>query len=91
MVNFFSNWDVIYAKEIFFNRRIYNFRELDIIIGGQGAPLVPYGEKHLFSKYDYCINIGGILNLTDLNETKFLAFDVCPANLVLNFLARKLN
>ncbi|MEC7895870.1 MAG: anhydro-N-acetylmuramic acid kinase [Bacteroidota bacterium] len=70
---------------------IYNFRELDIIIGGQGAPLVPYGEKHLFSQYDYCINIGGILNLTDLNETNLLAFDVCPANLVLNFLARKLN
>ena len=69
---------------------VYNFRQLDILMGGQGAPLVPYGEKHLFNNYDYCINIGGILNITYLNKNKTIAYDVCPANLVLNYLSRKL-
>ena len=69
---------------------VYDFRQLDILMGGQGAPLVPFGEKSLFNNYDYCINIGGILNITHLNKNKTIAYDVCPANLVLNYLSRKL-
>tara|TARA_B110000438_G_scaffold36042_1_gene35794 strand:+ start:16393 stop:17451 length:1059 start_codon:yes stop_codon:yes gene_type:complete len=69
---------------------VYNFRQLDILMGGQGAPLVPFGEKFLFTNYDYCINIGGILNITDLIKNKIIAYDVCAANLVLNYLSRKI-
>ena len=70
---------------------VYNLRELDVIAGGQGAPLVPFGDKHLFSQYDYCVNIGGILNISYTNNNTTYAFDVCPANTILNYFSRKLN
>jgi len=70
---------------------INNFRELDIILGGQGAPLVPIGEKLLFKGYNYFINLGGILNLTKINSSSVHAYDVVASNLVLNNISNKLN
>ncbi|MEL0009287.1 MAG: anhydro-N-acetylmuramic acid kinase [Flammeovirgaceae bacterium] len=70
---------------------VYNFRELDVILGGQGAPLVPYGDKNLFGEYDYCVNIGGILNLTSLKSKLLHGYDICPANIILNYYSKKLN
>ena len=70
---------------------IYNFRELDVLYNGQGAPLVPFGERELFKDYDYCINIGGIANISSLNKNNFYGYDICPANIILNYYARKLN
>ena len=67
---------------------ITNFRELDVLTGGQGAPLVPYGDKHLFSENDYCINIGGIVNISNLKSKIITAYDVCPANIILNKYSR---
>ena len=58
-------------------------------MGGQGAPLVPYGDKELFGEYDYCINIGGIANVSKLYSNELSAYDVCPANIVLNKYAKK--
>ena len=69
---------------------VHNFRELDVLHGGQGAPLVPYGEKKLFKGYDYCINIGGITNISSLENKKSYGYDICPANIILNKYARKL-
>ena len=69
---------------------VFNFRELDVIMSGEGAPLVPYGDKKLFNEFDYCINIGGILNISKLYEKKLIGYDICPGNIILNKFSRKL-
>ncbi|MBN8675513.1 MAG: anhydro-N-acetylmuramic acid kinase [Chitinophagales bacterium] len=65
---------------------ITDLRALDVALGGQGAPIVPIGERLLWQEYDYFLNIGGIANLS-INSNPYIAFDVCPANRVLNMLA----
>jgi anhydro-N-acetylmuramic acid kinase len=65
---------------------VNNLRAIDVALGGQGAPIVPMGEKLLFKEYDLLLNIGGIANIS-INKNEYVAFDVCPANRVLNMLA----
>lgn len=67
-------------------RTITDLRSVDIALGGQGAPIVPIGEKLLFPEFDCFLNIGGIANLSVAGES-FIGFDVCPANRILNLLA----
>ncbi len=67
-------------------RTITDFRSTDMALGGQGAPIVPIGEKLLFPEYDLFLNIGGIANLSGKGHS-FIGFDVCPANRILNLLS----
>ena len=66
---------------------VSDLRSLDVALGGQGAPIVPMGEKLLFPEYDFFLNIGGISNISFKGQNFYDAFDVCPANRVLNQLA----
>ena len=66
---------------------VTDLRSLDVALGGQGAPIVPIGEKYLLSAYEYFLNLGGIANISSLHQSDSIAFDICPANRVLNMLA----
>ena len=67
---------------------VTDLRAMDLALGGQGAPIVPIGEKWLWPDYSCFLNLGGIGNLTVMTPAGLLAFDVCPANKVLNLLAQ---
>ena len=72
------------------HRVLYDFRTMDVELGGQGAPLVPIGDELLLSEYDFCLNLGGISNISFNKQGKRLAYDIGMANMPLNYLTRKI-
>jgi anhydro-N-acetylmuramic acid kinase len=78
-------------------RVVYNFRENDMINGGQGAPLAPIFHHLLVKqneiKLPTCIlNIGGIANITIVSskDSKDLkSYDIGPGNCLLDEWVRK--
>ena len=76
---------------------ICDFRTTDVALFGQGAPLVPIGDRNLFSDFDYCLNLGGFSNISsedsklDLDNKSISsrkAYDISPVNYVLNYYMR---
>lgn len=66
---------------------VSELRAVDVALGGQGAPMVPIGEQLLWPDTSLFLNIGGIANLSVRSSSSYIAYDVCPANRVLNLLA----
>lgn len=66
---------------------VSDLRNIDVALNGQGAPIVPMGEQLLFAQYNYLLNLGGIANITIQQNATYKAFDICPANRVLDALA----
>ncbi len=69
---------------------ICDFRVQDVVLGGQGAPLVPVGDHFLFSTYSACVNLGGFSNISLMKGIDRIAFDISPFNILMNPLAEKL-
>src|ERR1035441_8742293 len=76
---------------------VSNFRPLDMLAGGQGAPLVPLLDYVLFAdarRGRVLQNIGGIANLTAIPVSAapdaVIAFDTGPGNMVMDALAQQL-
>ena len=76
---------------------VSELRAMDVALGGQGAPIVPVGEGLLLGEYVLLLNLGGIANVSAQStgagpaaqggSAGRVAFDVAPANRVLNELA----
>ena len=69
---------------------VSDFRPLDLVAGGQAAPLVPFADWVLFAESGVrraIHNLGGISNLTYLpgdDPSGVLAFDTGPANALID-------
>ncbi|MEZ4886385.1 MAG: anhydro-N-acetylmuramic acid kinase [Chitinophagales bacterium] len=71
---------------------VCDFRTCDVALEGEGAPIVPIGDIHLFGGHRFCLNLGGIANIScKVNPEKIVAYDICGANMVLNQWANELN
>lgn len=70
---------------------VCDLRSLDVAYNGQGAPLVPIVEDHLYGAYEGCLNLGGIANFSCIDEESGsrVAWDIGPCNLLLNHLAAR--
>ncbi|MBN2235971.1 MAG: anhydro-N-acetylmuramic acid kinase, partial [Bacteroidales bacterium] len=70
---------------------INDFRSMDIAFKGQGAPLVPIGDRYLFSEFDFRLNLGGFANISFEKNGSTYAFDIAPANIALNHFANQID
>ena len=72
------------------HKTVCDFRTNDIALGGEGAPLAPIGDQLFFGKYDFCLNLGGISNVSFEYDGKRIAYDIGLANMLLNHITQKI-
>lgn len=70
---------------------VADFRKMDMALGGQGAPLIPYFDYAYFRDTEITrvlLNVGGIGNITVLKKgsgiDEVVAFDTGPGNMVID-------
>jgi anhydro-N-acetylmuramic acid kinase len=69
---------------------VCDFRTTDVALHGQGAPLVPVGDRYLFGDFDYCLNLGGFSNISSEGPDRTRqAYDITAVNYVLNHYTRQ--
>jgi anhydro-N-acetylmuramic acid kinase len=70
---------------------INNLRLKDVIYHGSGAPIVPIGDLLFFEEFKYCLNMGGIMNISEkISNDSIISYDIGICNQVLNYYAEKL-
>jgi len=70
---------------------VCDFRYNDVALGGQGAPLVPIGDRLFFAQYSFCLNLGGISNISFEYQGNRIAYDIGLANMILNHITQKID
>jgi anhydro-N-acetylmuramic acid kinase len=70
---------------------VFDLRSKDVAMGGQGAPLVPFGERALFTGTDTFLNLGGIANVSHHANGSVTGYDICTCNQALNLLANEVD
>ena len=96
----FHNPDKKYSIQLGSGKEIYkkikipvvsNFRQNDLLNGGQGAPIGSFYHKSILSKIKKkacIINLGGIANVTFSNTNKLISYDMGPANVLIDDLCK---
>lgn len=68
---------------------VADFRTDDLLLGGRGAPLVPFGDAVLFSQYDACVNLGGFANFSLQVQHQTLASDSSICNYAMDRISQR--
>ena len=71
---------------------VSNFRPRDMVLGGSGAPLMPFFDEYIFGKSSpkILLNLGGIANLSVVGKNiKTYGFDCGPANTLMDIACQK--
>lgn len=72
---------------------VSRFRHRDVAAGGQGAPLAPLyhqARARELPKPLAILNLGGVANVTLINEHDIIAFDTGPASALMDDMMRKI-
>ncbi|MEM9417501.1 MAG: anhydro-N-acetylmuramic acid kinase [Planctomycetota bacterium] len=90
----FDPWPIVRALQL---PVCYDLRQADLVAGGEGAPITPIVDPMLYpGEHTLIVNLGGIVNVTywddgeEFSKSAPMACDVCPGNLLLDGLARRL-
>jgi anhydro-N-acetylmuramic acid kinase len=72
---------------------VYDFRAADVAAGGEGAPLVPAYHRAMVRMLDRAqpvavLNLGGVANVTYVDDEELIAFDVGPGNALIDDFVR---